>query len=267
MIPYRSFPTVELGPLSLHTFGLATAAGVLIGLHLLQAYGRDHGLDPVSLARLGTRLVVAGLIGARAAYVLSRPDHFLARPFEALAVWDGGLQFFGGLVAGAVVLWWWLRANADAPGLVVADGIAFALAVGLMVGRLGCFAVGEHLGAATGFPLGIEYLGGRTIEGPLAVGTTVHSTALYEALGVLALVAVLARLRRRPLPAGTVLAAAALWYGAQRFLTDFLRAYDQRFLGLTVAQFVCLGLVAVGAGMLLRRRSGDPALLPAVVGP
>ena len=261
MIPYRSFPTIELGPLSLHTFGVATAAGVLIGVHLLQRHGRRHGLDLASLSRLATRLVLAGLIGARVAYVLSRGDDFLDRPLEAFAVWDGGLQFFGGLVAGVAVLWWWLRANPDLPGLVVADGIAFALAAGLVAGRVGCFAVGEHLGKTTDFPLGIRYLGGETIEGPLAVGTTVHSTALYEALGVLVLIAVLSRLRHLPLPAGTVLAAAALWYGVQRFLTDFLRAYDRRLLGLTTAQFVCLGLVAFGAWMLLRLGTRDRRLV------
>ncbi|MGH9266116.1 MAG: prolipoprotein diacylglyceryl transferase, partial [Acidimicrobiales bacterium] len=184
----------------------------------------------------------------------------------AVAVWDGGLQFFGGLVAGALVLWRWLRAHPDLPGLLVADGIALALAAGLVAGRVGCFAVGEHLGERTSFPLGIRYLGGRTIEGPLAEGTAVHSTALYEALGVLVLIAVLAALRRRPQPAGTVLAAAALWYGVQRFLTDFLRAYDRRLLGLTTAQFVCLALVAFGAWMLLRLRTGDRGLVPRAVG-
>lgn len=267
MIPYRPFPTIELGPLSLHTFGVATAAGVLIGFHLLQVHGRRQGLDVESLSRLATRLVLWGLVGARVAYVLSRGGEFIDRPLEAFAVWDGGLQFFGGLVAGVVVLWWWLRRNPGVPGLVVADGIAFALAAGLVAGRVGCFAVGEHLGGTTSWPLGIRYLGGRTIEGPLALDATVHSTALYEALGVLALIAILSRLRRRAmLPAGTVLAAAALWYGAQRFLTDFLRAYDRRFLGLTVAQFVCIGLVVLGASMLLRLRNQDRHLVASGVG-
>ncbi len=267
MIPYRSFPTIDLGPLSLNTFGVATAAGVLIGFYLLQRHGRHHGLDVASLSGLATRLVVAGLIGARVAYVLSRGDYFLDRPLEAFAVWNRGLQFFGGMVAGAVVLWWWLRANPDLPGLVVADGIAFALAAGLVAGRVGCFAVGEHLGETTDFPLGIRYLGGRTIEGPLTVDTTVHSTALYEALGLLVLIAVLSWLRRRPLPAGTVLATAAVWYGVQRLLTDFLRAYDRRFLGLTTAQFVSIGLVILGAWMLLLLRRRGRGLVPSGVGP
>ncbi len=81
-----------------------------------------------------------------------------------------------------------------------------------------------------------------------------HNTALYEGVGLLVLVAVLAALStgdRRP---GTLLGVFALWYGTQPFSTDFLRAYDRCFLGLTAAQYASVVLAAYGLWILRRRR-------------
>ena len=65
------------------------------------------------------------------------------------------------------------------------DGAAIGLAVGMMGGRIGCYAVGEHLGGPTSFPLGITYLGGQTVEaqpdGPLVVGTGFSSHGFIHA--------------------------------------------------------------------------------------
>jgi prolipoprotein diacylglyceryltransferase len=66
-------------------------------------------------------------------------------------------------------------------------------------------------------------------------------------------------------PVGWLTVTFLLWYGVQRFLTDFLRAYDRTVAGLTGAQFVCLGMIVAGviiAVRLVRRRAPAPA--PAV---
>ena len=92
------------------------------------------------------------------------------RRCAALAVWEGGLQFSGAFLIAIVTIVWWLRRHPDVPGLTLTDGIVFGLVPGLMVGRIGCYAVGEHLGHTTTFFLGVRYLGGVTREGPDRAG-------------------------------------------------------------------------------------------------
>jgi prolipoprotein diacylglyceryltransferase len=86
-----------------------------------------------------------------------------------------------------------------------------------------------------------------------------HSISLELGL-LLPLVALLWWLQRRRVPPGWLTATFLIWYGAQRFLTDFLRAYDETVGGLTGAQLLCIGMVAGGSLLALRlrrRRSGS----------
>ena len=82
----------------------------------------------------------------------------------------------------------------------------------------------------------------------------IHNTALYELLHLAVLFVLLWWLLRRPerVPPGSAIGLFALWYGVARLGTDFLRAYDPTYGGLTAAQWMCLGLVAVGALILAR---------------
>lgn len=258
-IPYRTFPTVDLGPVSLHTFGLFVAAGVVIGtavaVRLMPA-----PVDRDDMVGLVARMMLAGMVGARLTWVVTHAES-LDSPLDVVAVWEGGLQFSGGFVAavalGAVALRGWpavLRRQ-------VLDRFAIGLALGLAIGRVGCYAVGEHLGDPTGFVLGTRYLGGDTREGPLEVGVAIHNTSLYEILHLLPLAALLWWLvvrgpgRTRP---GLGLGVFCLWYGAGRFATDSLRAYDDRLAGLTGAQWLCLALLAGGAILLAGARRVEP---------
>ena len=122
---------------------------------------------------------------------------------------------------------------------------------------IGCYAVGEHLGAtSTGFFLATRYEGGETREGPPAIGQAIHNTSLYEFLFLFAIAAVLwVVLRRRPeATPGTAVGIFLAAYGVCRFLTDFLRAYDEETLGLTGAQWMCLVMVPAGIWILVKKR-------------
>ena len=256
MIPYRTFPTFKVGPLTLHTFGLFVAAGLFVGAVVMIRHVRRNGLPTAEIERLAFWIILAGVVGARVAFVLSHPGGFSSRPWAVVALWEGGLEFSGGFIASTAVVLWWLRRHPEVPGLVLADGIVLGLAVGLAIGRIGCYSVGEHLGRETTFPLAVHYLGGVTREGPIRIGAHIHNTALYEILLLLPLIALMFWMRRRGVGRGWLTITFLLWYGVQRFATDVFRAYDDRVLGLTGAQFLCLGLVAAGLVMalLLRRR-------------
>jgi phosphatidylglycerol---prolipoprotein diacylglyceryl transferase len=255
VIPYRTFPGIDLGVFTLRTFGLFVAFGILVGTWLFLRFVRERGLDHTELTRLATWVVVLGIVGSRLLFVVTHPGRFTEDPLSAFAVWEGGLQFSGAFLVAIVLLWWWGRRHPDVPTLLVSDGVVYGLTPGLIIGRIGCYAVGEHLGGPTSFFLGVKYLGGETREGPLEVGVTYHNTALYEMLLLLPLFVLLDVLRRRGAPPGTLTGTFLLWYGVQRFATDLLRTYDETVFGLTGAQYICIGMVVAGVVLLRRART------------
>ncbi len=244
--------------MSLHTFGLFVGVGLLLGTWIFLSHGRRHRMDTDRLASLAWWIVLAGLLGARALFVISHLSDFRGRPWAVFALWEGGLEFSGGFAAAVAVVLLWLRRHPEVPGLVLSDGVVLGLAAGLAVGRVGCYAVGEHLGGETTFPLAVHYLGGVTREGPIPIGAHIHNTALYELLLLLPLIGVLFLLRSVGVRRGWLTAVFLVWYGVQRFATDFFRAYDRRALGLTGAQYVCVSLFAAGVVLAVRLRARTP---------
>ncbi len=236
----------------IHTFGLCVGLAFLVGIGVAARIAERAGIDRAEIYRLGTWIVVAGIVGSRVAWVISHPSE-IHSPMDAVAIWQGGLTFTGGFVVAAVIAVPWVRRWSSPLRWAAADAIALGLASGLAIGRIGCYAVGEHLGHPTSFFLGIRYLGGETREGPLQVGVTYHSTAVYESLHLVVLIGLLVWLLRHrpPFPPGVAIGTFCLWYGLARFGTDFLRAYDERVLGLTAAQWLCLVLIPVGVLILV----------------
>ncbi len=255
-IPYRTFPSFQLGPVRVQTFGLFVALGILVGAAVFLRFARSRGLDTRPLEGLAWWVVVLGLVGSRLLYVITHLGDYLERPLAVFAVWEGGLQFSGAFLASLLVITWWLRRHPEVPGRLLVDGIVLGLVPGLIVGRFGCVAVGEHLGGPTSFFLGWRYLGGETREGPIVPGTVIHNTSIYEIVLLVPLVILLWWMARRRVPDGWLTATFLLWYGLQRFATDFLRAYDRTVLGLTGAQYICIGMVIGGLALAARLRRG-----------
>jgi phosphatidylglycerol---prolipoprotein diacylglyceryl transferase len=258
-IPYTTFPEITLGPVGLRTFGLMVALGVVTGSMLAARWGERWGVPSDETISLATRMVVAGVIGARLTWVLTHLDA-IDSPLDVIAVWEGGLQFSGGFITALIVGLPAYRRWARLTRWRMLDGSVLAVTVGAAIGRIGCYAVGEHLGGPTGFFLATRYDGGPTREGanplrdgvpPLEVGQVIHNTSLYELISLTLLGALLWWLlhRRRASP-GTAVGVFLVWYPVSRFTTDFLRAYDETVLGLTGAQWMCLAMVPAGIAVL-----------------
>ncbi|HEY7762381.1 MAG TPA: prolipoprotein diacylglyceryl transferase [Actinomycetota bacterium] len=255
-IPFRTLPEISVGPLTIRTFGLFVAVGILVGVWLFLRYARDRDLDADLLSRLAWWLIALGIIGSRVLFVATHWGEFSDDPLSMFAIWQGGLQFSGAFLISIIVIVWFSRRHPEMPGLVVSDGVVFGLAPGLAIGRLGCMAVGEHLGGQTGFPLAWKYLGGETREPVVGgVGAVVHNTAMYELFLMVPLVGLLWWMQRRRLEPGWLTVTFLLWYGTQRFLTDFLREYDRTVAGLTGAQYLSIGMVVGGLLLATRLRT------------
>jgi len=246
LIPWFVLPSLSLGPFTLQSFGLLSAAGILLGMQVAaRAAGRD-GLDPKVVLDFSVVAVAGGLLGGHAAHLIFYHPEELADPVRILKVWEG-LSSMGGL-AGAILtaaVWFRRRGLRFAP---FADAYALGLAPGWAVARLGCFSVHDHPGVRSDFWLAVDFPGGPR-----------HDLGLYEAILLFALAALLFALRRRRLLQGRLLPLLGVLYGVGRFLLDFLRARpgdlayaDGRQLGLTFAQWFAIGLVAWGATRLAR---------------
>jgi phosphatidylglycerol:prolipoprotein diacylglycerol transferase len=248
VISWFVLPSFTLGPLTLQSFGLLSAAGVLAGMQVAaRAAGRD-GLDPRIVLDFSVIAVAGGIVGGHLVHLVFYHPEELADPVRILKVWEG-LSSMGGL-AGAILtaaFWFRRRGLAFAP---YGDAWALGLAPGWGIARLGCFSVHDHPGVRSDFWLAVDFPGGPR-----------HDLGLYEAILLFALAGLLFALRRRGLLKGLLLPLLAVLYGAGRFLLDFLRARpgdlayaDGRQLGLTFAQWFALGLLAWGASRLARRK-------------
>ena len=263
-IPYETFPQFDIGPLTIRTFGTMVGLGVLLGAWVAARDLERWGVHREDTYRLATRMVVAGIIGSRVSWVLTHLDR-IDSPIDVIAVWEGGIQFSGGFIAAILFGLPAFRRMAPVLRWRVLDGYAFGLTIGLAIGRIGCYSVGEHFGRTTDFFLGTTYEGGSTQEDfigdePLVEGMTFHNTSLYELIHLLVLFGLMAWWRQRAhrrgevLEPGTIMGLFVLWYGVARFATDLLRVNDDTTLGLTGAQWMSVVLIGVGVWVLARLR-------------
>jgi phosphatidylglycerol:prolipoprotein diacylglycerol transferase len=264
VIPYTTFPTIDLGPLNLRTFGLMVALGVLLGSWVAAMYIERYGIPRDETYRVATYMVLAGIVGARLTWAATHTDqiHSLV---DVIAIWEGGIQFSGGFIFALLVGLPFFRRWNRLQRWHVLDGYSLGLALGLAIGRIGCYAVGEHFGRTSSFFLATRYDGGDVREPnlgdqPLLVGTSFHNTALYEMLYMFLLFAILggmvllARRRGRELATGTIAGIFLLYYGIARFLSDSLRVNDERIAGLTGAQWMCIVMIPAGLWILWQVR-------------
>lgn len=258
-IPYTTFPDIEIGPITLRTFGIMVGIGVVLGAWIAARRNEvTAGISREETYSLATKLVIAGIVGARLTFVLSNWDT-VDSPVDIIAVWEGGLQFSGGFIGAIIFGLPWFRRLDRLTRWRVLDGFAYGLAIGLAIGRIGCYAVGEHFGRTTSFFLGVRYDGGPTREGlepefptPAdlqlnGVGTVFHQTALYEFIYLLVLFGILTLVLRRRPPVATAMGIFCFVYGVCRFWSDSLRVNDKTVLGMTGAQYFALSLVIASA--------------------
>jgi prolipoprotein diacylglyceryl transferase len=221
-IPSPDSSTIELGPISIHFYGLtllvAIAAAVVIGGIRWTRRGGDWDL----IFRVAVWGVAFGIVGARLYHVITSWDELPDEWYGPFAIWKGGLGVWGGIglgvIVGAIVA---KRSGASVAKL--ADCVAPALLVAQAIGRLGNWWNQELFGGPTDLPWGLEIgVDNRPIE--YVDQETFHPTFLYEALWCLGAAGVLLAVERlfriRP---GGLFALYVLLYSIGRFWIETMR--------------------------------------------
>lgn len=257
----------EIGGFPVYTYGLLLAAAYLLGLQFALVRARARGLDPNRVMDLGIWIIVSALLGAKLLLLVVEFDKFSRDPAELLNLARSGGVFYGGLIAAVAVALWYLRRH-RMPMWTVTDVFAPGIALGHVIGRLGCLFAGCCFGRPTDMPWAITFhseFATRNVGTPL--GIPLHPTQLYEAgAELLILVLLLATERRgRPFP-GRTFWGYLLLYGVSRFIIEFYRNDPRGMVGdLSTSQFVSILLVPLSIVMLVvLGRRGGPETAPGV---
>lgn len=252
-----------LGGEAITSFGVFMLLAFLTAGYVTRAEMRRVGQDPEKAWDLLFMAVVGGIVGAKGYYVLLNWPRLVEDPVGLIFA-RGGLVWYGGfLLATALVVWEIRRQKLPLPQM--ADLIAPGLALAYGVGRMGCFLVGDDWGLPTGSALGMRFPRGTpattvtNIEQQFGVTVDpalieqygqivpVHPTQLYEVAASTLIFLFLWRVRKHRHAAGWLFMLWLALAGVERFMVEFLRAKDDRFIGaLTLAQVISLIIVVVG---------------------
>jgi len=212
---------LELGAFRLHSFGLLVALGFLAGSWVASRRGRAMGLDPQSIQDIVFPwLLVGGLVGARLMYVVSYWSRdFAGQPLgEVLAIWKGGLVFYGGLIGATFAGIVGIRRK-GLPLWATADCLSIGVALGHVFGRLACLLNGCCFGRACPLPWAIRFPADHATH-----GAPVHPSQLYEAgLNLLLCGGLIAWQSRRPHGRGQIFALYLMAYAAIRSVSEHFR--------------------------------------------
>lgn len=239
------YPVIgRIGGFEITSFGLMVALGFLAGIWLFGRELRRSGL-PAALENAALAGAIGGLVGAKVVWAIEFSDQ---APLADLLFSRAGLSWYGGLLGGLAAGIATILAM-GAPLVPTLAAATPALAVGHMLGRIGCFLVGDDYGTPSTLPWAVAFP-----EGAPPTDVPVHPTQLYEALFLAGLAVALIAARRRGASHRAVLGLYFVAAGGFRFAVEFIRVNEPVFLGLTLAQIFATLIVSVGAVMLLRDR-------------
>jgi phosphatidylglycerol:prolipoprotein diacylglycerol transferase len=256
----------EIGRFPVFTYGVLLAAAYLMGLQFALLRARTRGLDANRVMDLGIWIIISALAGAKLLLVVIEYDTFTANPAELMTLLRSGGVFYGGLIAAVVVALWYLRRH-RMPMWTVTDVFAPGIALGHVVGRLGCFFAGCCFGRPTDVPWAITFHDAYAAQNAgTPLNQPLHPTQLYEAGAELVILLVLLATERRgrPFPGRTFWGYMFL-YAVSRFVIEYYRGDPRGAIGMfSTSQFVSLLLAPLAVAMLvILRRNAGPAPVPA----
>jgi phosphatidylglycerol:prolipoprotein diacylglycerol transferase len=252
----------DLGGFTIYAYGVLLAAAYLLGLQFALARARARGLDGQRVMDLGIWIIISALVGAKLLLFIVDFRRFTGHPRELLDLVRSGGVFYGGLIAAVVVALLYLRRH-KLPLWTTTDVFAPGIALGHIIGRLGCLMAGCCFGRPTSVPWAITFHDPAALANAgTTLGVPLHPTQLYEAGAealILAFLLVFER-KARSFP-GRTFWTYMLLYGISRFIIEFYRG-DSRglvFNVLSTSQFVSVLLVPLSIVMLaVLRRRPDP---------
>lgn len=243
-------------------YGLIICLGIILSVMNAVKYAKKEGISTDDVLDFAIWTIPFSVVGARAYYVLTLLSEYRSF-YEAIAVWNGGLAIYGGIIAGVITVFIVSKVK-KISFLKFGDAASISVFIGQAIGRWGNFCNGEAFGHLDR----IEFLG-KVIQTPyfeknyflrmqlnseVTLGTQlVHPTFLYESLWNILGFAVVSLVYKKKKFDGQIILCYFGWYGLGRFFIEGLRS-DSLYLGssnIKISQLLALCAFVVSAALLL----------------
>lgn len=248
---------ISIGPFEVRWYALFIVLGISLAVWLAMWLANQTGLDGEVILDMAPLVVFGAIVGARLYYVMLEWDRYQHDLGAAINIRTGGLTIHGAIVAGALIVWLYVRRQQGSAWQWF-DCIVPALALGQAIGRWGNWANQEAFGTPTDLPWAVTIAENRRPAG-YEEFATYHPTFLYESLFSITLCTVLVMLLlnqdRWPwMKAGFVTGLYFLSYGVIRFLLERIRT-DSLYIGpLPAAYWLSFAMIGIGLFILFARQ-------------
>ncbi len=253
----------RIGPITIYSYGLMLALAFFVGTYLAQLRARKAGVGQNKIMDLSLYILVSAILGARVLFVILNWNDYQNNFWDIFKIWEGGLVFYGGLILAFFVAVWFLKKN-KLPIWKVTDIFAPSLALGMAIGRIGCFLNGCCYGKIS-YPLGICFPSSASVftqqasDGLITQNAKfslpVLPTQLYESLACLIIFFILLFIEKYKKFDGFLFWNFVLLYSVFRFIIEGFRFYEKNFIlfgWLTISQLISI-ILAIISLLILNR--------------
>ena len=246
----------QIGNLKVYAWGTFVGLGFIIGLLYTTFIAEKRGIKKDDVVDIALSLLISGIVGARVAFVIANWKLFKDNPLKIFYIQEGGMVLYGtilfGIITGYIVvkvkkLDFWKLADLFAPGI----------ALGIAIGRIGCFLNGCCWGkvsykfglrfpSTNNPPVYIDQVLRHLIKPQSTYTLPVIPTQLLHSLSAFIVFILLVRLYKKGISFdGEIFLSFVIYYSIGRFLVEFLRYYPpEKYIGpFTGAQAIAIFII------------------------
>ena len=221
---------------NIYTYGVLAAVGFLCGICWIAHEGKLKGIAAERIFDLSFYNIIGAIVGGRTLYIITELPRFLEHPLDMLKIWEGGLVFYGGLIACLIISYFYCKKH-NIPIITMTDVFMPGVALGHSIGRFGCLFAGCCYGKTVGIPRFWSLMFPHNPQCLAPTGIPLYPTQLMETGTLLIIFALLVLIRRLQRFKGQVFLSYLVLYAIGRSILEIFR-------GDTVRGFIIEGVLS-----------------------
>jgi phosphatidylglycerol:prolipoprotein diacylglycerol transferase len=254
MIPVPPLSSLQLGPVTIHFYGVIIASAILLCYTILLNIAKQKKLTADTIDKYFFTALPLSILGARLYHVTTNLNYYLVNPYEIFMIWKGGLGLYGGILT-TILVFYFLSKKLNQNLLAMLDLIAIVLPLGQAIGRWGNYFNQELFGKPTSLPWAL-YIDNEYRPENYKQFNTFHPTFLYESLlnSINFIVLYVVNKKTSPKP-GMITSLYLVNYGAIRLLIETLKIDPDtasQIGPLRIPQYVSMAAILAGTAFIIK---------------